>query len=134
MADKVYTFSFVAQADAPRPSLLGRLASSAALVGIGFYQRRISPRKGFSCAHRVLHGGIGCSGYAKARIAESGLFAAFPDIRRRFSDCEAAAVTLTARRAESSGKNPRARRRERWCDNSCDTVECCSDFGDCGPG
>lgn len=64
------------------------------LAMIGGYQKWISPRKGFSCAHRVAYGGTGCSGYAKHRIAEVGLFPAIGDIRERFRACARAADEL----------------------------------------
>jgi len=60
------------------------------LGAIAFYQRQISPRKGWRCAHARLHGGSGCSGFARATIARNGLRAATPQIRA----CKLAARTL----------------------------------------
>lgn len=81
-------------------SSFGPLASPA-LGAIWFYQRFVSPRKGFSCAHRVLHDGAGCSGYAKAAIKEHGLVSAVPLIRQRFKDCTSAYETIKKERGES---------------------------------
>ena len=75
------------------------MLSRAALGGIWAYQRYLSPRKGWRCAHAVLHGGTGCSGYAKQAIRDRGLGAALPAIRARFRDCKAAHGVLLARRA-----------------------------------
>ena len=66
-------------------------AASAAIHLIELYQRHLSPRKGYRCAYSVLHGGTGCSGYAKHAIAEHGIFNAYPLIMQRFSDCTDAA-------------------------------------------
>lgn len=41
------------------------MMKAPALGAIWVYQNFISPYKGFSCAHRVVHGGDGCSGFAK---------------------------------------------------------------------
>jgi putative component of membrane protein insertase Oxa1/YidC/SpoIIIJ protein YidD len=84
--------------------MLDRLA----LAAIGGYQRHLSPRKGFSCAYRVARGGTGCSGFAKAAIADLGLIRAIPLIRRRFADCRDAAEELREDR--------RKREKEKWYD------------------
>lgn len=88
-----------------------RPSAWAALSGIYAYQRWLSPRKGYRCAHGVLHGGPGCSGYAKERIAEVGLWKAIPDIRQRFADCGAAADTIVQQRRSSMSDEQRARAR-----------------------
>lgn len=88
-----------------------RPGAAVALTGIAAYQRWFSKRKGFSCAHRVLHGGPGCSGYAKERIREVGLWKAIPDIRQRFAACGDAADTLHIQRQSSMTPEQRARAR-----------------------
>lgn len=67
---------------------------------ITFYQKRLSPYKGFSCAHRVLHRGESCSQYIKRIILEHGLLRARPLIRQRFRACKAANQVLQQRRRE----------------------------------
>lgn len=64
---------------------------------ISFYQKRISPHKGFCCAHRVLHKGDSCSEYTKKQILEKGLFVSFKTIKQRFNDCRSAANTIQQR-------------------------------------
>lgn len=117
-----------------------------ALGLIWAYQNFISPYKGFSCAHRVVHGGAGCSGYAKERIRESGLLAAIPDIRERLQDCRATALAArsncdchdddydrpgrpTRRRKDNKNSAGRGRSRGRGCD-----LDDCGDIGDCDIG
>lgn len=64
---------------------------------INFYQRQISPHKGFSCAYRILHRGESCSQYVKGVIQTRGLLPAIPLIRERFRDCQQASQILRAR-------------------------------------
>lgn len=58
-----------------------------AIKAINFYQKFISPYKGFSCAHRVSTGEIGCSGYGKKVISRFGLITGIKLLNRRFYDC-----------------------------------------------
>jgi putative component of membrane protein insertase Oxa1/YidC/SpoIIIJ protein YidD len=91
--------------------------SRLALAAIGGYQRHLSPRKGYACAYRVLHGGTGCSGHAKRAIAELGLWGAVPAIRQRFADCRDAAEELRDKK--------RKRQKDKWYDN-CDCGAGCN--------
>lgn len=64
---------------------------------IDAYQRYVSPHKGFRCAHRVLHGGASCSGFAKHVLLRNGPRWFLPLMRRRFAACAAAASELSRR-------------------------------------
>lgn len=77
---------------------LDRLSRHTASALITTYQKHISPKKGFSCAYRVLHGGESCSGYIKRTILQQGLMRAIPLSRRRFQACKAASQVLKTRR------------------------------------
>ena len=122
--------------------------SQAAMLCIDGYQRHLSPRKGYSCAHRVLHGGdAGCSAFVKRAIGERGLRAAWPLCRQRFEACKRAACVLRQSRTplsspspfeSSTSDSPRSRNRlQRWvkrqqrhckqCEwcNPCDAVHVC---------
>lgn len=57
---------------------------------ISFYQRRLSPLKGFSCAPRVLHGGDSCSQFVKDLILQLGPGAAVVPTRMRLAACREA--------------------------------------------
>jgi putative component of membrane protein insertase Oxa1/YidC/SpoIIIJ protein YidD len=70
------------------------------------YQRYLSPLKGFSCAHRVLHQGESCSQYVKRTILEQGLSDALPQTRQRFRDCRSAYLTILASRIDSEEAPP----------------------------
>ncbi|WP_373536730.1 membrane protein insertion efficiency factor YidD [Microcoleus sp.] len=130
-----------------------------AVASIG-YQKHISPRKGFSCAHRVLYGGESCSQYVKGAIAKLGCFGAIKASRRRFAACKRANQILKARLSSESGSEasnfegndepksdrPKSQgetpRRSSLCENciegleyiewlDCGISECCSGL-DCG--
>lgn len=71
---------------APRPAPTDLLA----LRAIRFYQRWLSPHKGFRCAHAALHGGPSCSAAVADLLAQYGLAAARPHIAARFGECRQA--------------------------------------------
>ncbi|MGI0494343.1 membrane protein insertion efficiency factor YidD [Alkalinema pantanalense CENA528] len=112
------------------------------------YQRYLSPYKGFSCAHRVLHGGESCSQYIKRTIVERGLSDAWPIARERFQDCRQAYEILRSRRStcqigthnsavEGGDEDPRAcGRSRRNCNEPSRLVDCAceglSGIADCG--
>ncbi|MBD2168318.1 membrane protein insertion efficiency factor YidD [Calothrix membranacea FACHB-236] len=78
--------------------LLGRKLSVVAITG---YQKHISPRKGFVCAHRVLYGGESCSQYIKRVIAEDGFRVLPAKSRQRFQACKEANRILRSQAEES---------------------------------
>lgn len=99
-----------------------------AIVSISGYQKHISPKKGFACAHRVLYGGESCSQYCKSAIAKYGLFEALKALRRRFASCKQANRILRTRfSSQSSGEDSNfedkdrlnSRRRSSQCHNNC---------------
>lgn len=83
------------------------------LAAILAYQRHLSPRKGFCCAHRVLHGGLSCSESVRQAIATDGLWRALPVVRARLRACRAAAWLLAARQEDDAARRKRRRDRTR---------------------
>jgi putative component of membrane protein insertase Oxa1/YidC/SpoIIIJ protein YidD len=78
---------------------IGQLADSIGLQNwinrfadwaIGQYQRHLSPRKGFTCAHRKLHGGASCSGYFRELVTTEGFTQAIQPFQQRLVDCRKA--------------------------------------------
>lgn len=67
-----------------------QLGTASAIGLIDFYQYRLSPYKGYACAHRVHYGEMSCSEFAKQAIAANGLLPALPAIRRRLIECREA--------------------------------------------
>lgn len=120
-----------------------RLASGVAVAGIVAYQKYLSPRKGFSCPRRMLHGGASCSEFVRLAIAQHGLPGAVPLARLRFGECHAAGRAIRAERGrsgqdgEEQDDKKKGRRRGGGgllpeCDWACCALEGLSDVLDCG--
>ena len=62
-------------------------AAALSIGAIGAYQRWISPRKGFCCAHRACTGGLSCSAFAKFALLRRGFIKALPEIKERLRQC-----------------------------------------------
>jgi putative component of membrane protein insertase Oxa1/YidC/SpoIIIJ protein YidD len=74
-----------------RTSIIARLADRA----IAWYQTRLSPVKGYACAHRVAHGGDSCSQAVRRSLLERGLFGSALPSLARFAACWQAVALLT---------------------------------------
>lgn len=94
-----------------------------ALKLIAFYQTHISPRKGFSCAHRVHNNSESCSNFAANAIRENGLFSGLMMTKNRLTECGEVSRTFRKNRptkvANQSG----------FVD--CDGCDGCDTCGDC---
>lgn len=75
--------------------------------GIGLYQKHLSPRKGYRCAHSLEHGGSGCSGAVLEILEAKGFLRGFGDIRARFVACQDAAEKRQRRREEDQARRQR---------------------------
>ncbi|MEO0967549.1 MAG: membrane protein insertion efficiency factor YidD [Cyanobacteria bacterium J06639_18] len=71
-------------------SLFDKSARSVAVVLISIYQRYISPRKGYSCAHRIVYGGMSCSEYVKNTLTDKSMFESILLAQQRFKACKIA--------------------------------------------
>lgn len=58
-----------------------------ALRAIRFYQKNLSPLKGFSCAYRVHAHGPSCSAFGHSAIEKHGVLKGLYLLRRRFDKC-----------------------------------------------
>jgi putative component of membrane protein insertase Oxa1/YidC/SpoIIIJ protein YidD len=72
-------------------SWAARLAERA----VAWYQARISPRKGFSCAHRVAHGGDSCSQSVRRSLLDRGLLGSVLPTAARLLACWRAVALLS---------------------------------------
>jgi putative component of membrane protein insertase Oxa1/YidC/SpoIIIJ protein YidD len=63
------------------------MLKALALAAIAFYQRYLSPRKGYSCAFRVHTGRDSCSAYGKRVIERYGAPYGVQLIKRRLKAC-----------------------------------------------
>lgn len=88
--------------------------SAAALIG--GYQKHISPKKGFSCAYRVLHKSQSCSEFIKRTILERGLIEAIPAAQHRLQACKAANQVL---KSKMETQRRQGERNSDWANNRC---------------
>ncbi|BAY89484.1 MULTISPECIES: membrane protein insertion efficiency factor YidD [unclassified Tolypothrix] len=75
-------------------STMETLATQAAIASLNIYQKHLSPRKGFSCPHRLLYGSESCSDYVKHILINQDLMTAIKTAPQRFQSCKIAAKTL----------------------------------------
>ncbi|GIG39167.1 membrane protein insertion efficiency factor YidD [Cellulomonas phragmiteti] len=68
---------------------------------VAAYQVGLSPRKGWSCAHRVAHGGASCSAAVRQLVAGRGVVRSVVPTVVRFAACYQAAALLA--QADVSG-------------------------------
>ncbi|GAA1627626.1 membrane protein insertion efficiency factor YidD [Georgenia ruanii] len=73
-----------------------RPATRAADAAIRLYQARISPRKGWTCAHLVAHGGQSCSAAVRDVVLREGVVRAVVPAAVRFLACYRAAAVLAS--------------------------------------
>jgi hypothetical protein len=108
------------------------------LAGIGFYQRRLSRWKGFSCAHRVLHGDVSCSHAVKAIVLEQPPEAWGRLTLERFRACRDAARVLRAEGEAQEGERATLRPGKQvpssgWqgAADVCEALYCLGEIGAC---
>ena len=104
-----------------------KVATALALAAIRFYQRRISPHKGFSCALRVATGGASCSAYGYAVIERFGLVRGLGLLDRRLALC--GHVHRQMLRPSAPVLHPHVRYQQGFCDAPCDVP--CDGPGHC---
>jgi putative component of membrane protein insertase Oxa1/YidC/SpoIIIJ protein YidD len=72
-------------------STIEAFATQTAIASLNAYQKHLSPHKGFSCPHRLLHGGESCSDYVKRLLMNQNLKSAIQMAPQRFKACKIAA-------------------------------------------
>lgn len=77
-------------------SYVSSLTKMIVVFLISFYQRFLSPLKGFSCAYRVYHDSPSCSAYVKQVFLEQDFKVAIAMANQRFGECEEANRLLQA--------------------------------------
>ena len=103
---------------------LHHVLRSVVLLGVGFYQRYLSPHKGFSCAHKRLYGGTSCSEYFRLAVQHRDLSDSIPLFQKRLRACKGASLSLNA-----SMPNQQRRRKKR--DSCADYESSCFPLDDC---
>jgi putative component of membrane protein insertase Oxa1/YidC/SpoIIIJ protein YidD len=64
--------------------------SLVAVSAIEYYQKYISPHKGFRCAHGALYNGPSCSAYSKAKFMNEGILIGAISTIQRLNHCREA--------------------------------------------
>lgn len=106
-----------------------------ALIAIRFYQKRLSPLKGFSCAYRVHTGSASCSAFGHQAIEKHGVLKGLFLLRKRFDKCahihHANPPAKVARPSAPHANNPFLRHQAGYAD--CSGADCsgCDAPGHC---
>lgn len=103
------------------------------LLLITFYQKHISPYKGFRCAYASYHRGLSCSGRIKNIIAEQGVIDGWPLIKQQFIDCGLACDALQQQDDDNRRNNRRRSPRQRQCFAKKNKRDCAETLTDCIP-
>ena len=93
---------------------------------IRFYQRQLSPRKGYRCAYGVLHGTGTCSSIGLQIMEQQGFWAFWRKMPLQFEACRAAAINLDEDR-EARKRRARPNRNV----SASDCMACGSNSGPC---
>ena len=89
---------------------------------ISMYQKYISPKKGFSCAHRIYFSGSSCSQHCAEVIREFGVVSGLIKMNARFQECKTASVLLSQGTDKDKDKNDPGK----WCSyGECAAWGCC---------
>lgn len=96
------------------PRALDAIGARLALRAIRFYQRYLSPIKGFSCALRQTTGGASCSAYGYRMIERHGLRLGLALLDARLACCG------EANRARRTVPNPLLQHQRGECGPDCD--------------
>ena len=109
------------------PGIAARLAAWS----IRQYQRRLSPYKGFVCAHRVLHQGESCSQYVLRIVQARGVSFAIRAASVRFRHCREAALLLAKNRRFEEQLAADAEEKRRRLDATSGKPGPCAEYSDC---
>lgn len=108
------------------------MIKNTCIFGIKLYQKFISPKKGYRCAHSVLHGDTGCSGAVIKIIENNSIFSWKNLISKRFEDCKLANIELKKDKKNGKCRKCKNNALGEGCDNCSDCGDC-ADIGDCSP-
>lgn len=67
---------------------------TAGIIGIRFYQKFLSPIKGYSCAYATYTGSLSCSQYGLKAVEKKGVWIGYKLIKQRFKKCAYASQEL----------------------------------------
>ena len=96
------------------------LLAMLVLAAITFYQRRLSPHKGFVCAWRFHTGRASCSEYARRIVRRCGALALWAALPRQFARCRC----VHAAQSERDDRHRHGSRSDRAAEHCADAVDC----------
>ncbi|MFV8407336.1 membrane protein insertion efficiency factor YidD [Vibrio harveyi] len=98
--------------------------SKLVLALIRFYQRYLSPHKGFRCAHAVYYGTDSCSAAISKIIQRKGVFSSYTSVQDQFTRCRHAHQRLQTE--EPSRSRKRRKNKDSSCvkDMGCNSLDC----------
>ena len=77
------------------------LANYLAIRAINTYQKHLSPRKGYCCAHRILYDGDSCSEHIKKLFIDNlDLISVIKQSHQRFAACKQANIILKSQKEQ----------------------------------
>jgi putative component of membrane protein insertase Oxa1/YidC/SpoIIIJ protein YidD len=99
-------------------------------LGIKFYQRFLSKRKGFKCAHGVLHQDGTCSSIILNIVKENPINKWKKLILSQFNSCKLAKITIDDNKKKKKKKGNNV---EKFCEGLDNCTDCadCADIGSC---
>lgn len=108
---------------------MNKLISYIALRFILFYQKWISPHKGFCCAYKYKTGGHSCSQYAAKIVRRMGVLGLIRGLPKQFGRCRSAFIDL---QREQERRKEEERKRKKQNESFCTACDCSlPDFGSC---
>lgn len=103
---------------------------ATALATVHFYQRWVSPRKGFSCAYRLRFDDTSCSQHFVEQLAQGGLRHGLRSLRARMGSCRDANAALRSSAARPSDSDHRAETGETSSSEGASTTDQANDRQD----
>lgn len=95
-----------------------------AIKSIRFYQKNLSHKKGYKCAHGVLHGDTTCSASILNIIKNNSILSWYSLSKKQFESCKNAKITINKKRDKN--------KKEKSCDSNCTdpyyVCDLCGDF------
>ena len=76
------------------------IPTAIAIRSINFYQKELSHKKKYHCAHGLLHQGLTCSEYSKLQIEKVGVLIGLKNTFFRLRDCYLASKKIRKLKAE----------------------------------
>jgi putative component of membrane protein insertase Oxa1/YidC/SpoIIIJ protein YidD len=82
-----------------------------------WYQKHLSPLKGYSCAHRLLYRCESCSQFVKQTLQQQNLMTAIQLSIKRFTECNSAARIMMLRDVKQQFVYEKSNVKPRWSES-----------------